>query len=407
MTAPKTAAAIELARVAIGPMSRATVDAAIEVAYTDSLQVMLIASRRQIESEVQGGGYVEGWTTREFAQYVRRNDPEHRIRLCRDHGGPWQHPADSTPGRSVTDVVESAFQSMKEDVDLGFSLIHIDTSLERGAPASFVDSVSRLLDLYGGVHAHATATGRAVDFEIGFEVQSVGVADPLEFSDALVTVLESLQLRSLPLPRYVVAQTGTKVAGARNIGEIQDSQKFEEALAGVRLLAHICHSNGVELKAHNMDYLSPHLVQEIAASGVDAANVAPEFGVLETDFLLSEFETYGLAAQRDEFIDIAVSSGRWKSWSDGSRESRQSLARLSGHYVFAHPRVRALRRALNHAALDSGQPSLDENLAHRLTRRFREYLVPFARASQQSSCDSVAATINNMYSTPEEGVKRA
>ena len=58
----------------IGPMSKNCVDAAIELGDQYKAPLMLIASRRQIDSEQFGGGYVENWTTKQFADYVFEKD---------------------------------------------------------------------------------------------------------------------------------------------------------------------------------------------------------------------------------------------------------------------------------------------------------------------------------------------
>ena len=75
----------------VGPMSKNCVDASIELAEQYKTPLMLIASRRQIDCEVFGGGYVENWTTKQFADYVVEKDINRNIILARDHGGPWQN----------------------------------------------------------------------------------------------------------------------------------------------------------------------------------------------------------------------------------------------------------------------------------------------------------------------------
>src|SRR5918911_5085619 len=77
--------------IGVGVVSRQVVDAALEVAAETDREVMLIASRRQVDDGRIGCGYVEGWTTARFARYVQSRDPDRRVKLCRDHGGPWQH----------------------------------------------------------------------------------------------------------------------------------------------------------------------------------------------------------------------------------------------------------------------------------------------------------------------------
>jgi hypothetical protein len=75
----------------IGPMSKNCVDATIELADQYKSPLMLIASRRQIDSEQFGGGYVENWSTKQFSDYVRSKDINKNIILARDHRGPWQN----------------------------------------------------------------------------------------------------------------------------------------------------------------------------------------------------------------------------------------------------------------------------------------------------------------------------
>ena len=56
----------------IGPMSKNCVDVVIDLANDFNVPIMLIASRRQIESEQLGGGYVNNWSTEKFSSYVQK-----------------------------------------------------------------------------------------------------------------------------------------------------------------------------------------------------------------------------------------------------------------------------------------------------------------------------------------------
>ena len=58
----------------IGPMSKNCVDAGIRVANKYNFPLILIASRRQIDSDLFGGGYVNKWDTESFSRYVRNKD---------------------------------------------------------------------------------------------------------------------------------------------------------------------------------------------------------------------------------------------------------------------------------------------------------------------------------------------
>ena len=75
----------------VGPMSLKCVDAVCEIANEHSIPLMLIASRRQVDSKKMGGGYVNNWNTEEFAKYVKSKDKKDMVLLARDHGAQQVH----------------------------------------------------------------------------------------------------------------------------------------------------------------------------------------------------------------------------------------------------------------------------------------------------------------------------
>ena len=75
----------------VGPMSLNCVKAAIALSNNYLFPIMLIASRRQVDSAEHGGGYVNNWTTNEYADFVKLADKKNTVILARDHGGPWQN----------------------------------------------------------------------------------------------------------------------------------------------------------------------------------------------------------------------------------------------------------------------------------------------------------------------------
>lgn len=331
----------------IGPMSRRTVDAVIHVATRRHMQLMLVASRRQVQSSTFGGGYVETWTTDEFADYVRRRAGREFVILCRDHGGPWQHPKEfSLPSEQA--VITSALGSIEADIAAGFELIHIDTSVGPDGPADTKDAIRRLVVIYGGAWERARSLGRNVAFEVGFESQGREVGSSVELSEMLDEVLHQLAANGLPRPRFVVAQTGTKVMEARNVGDLAKEANLIRSLRSIRGLAKVCHRRGVLLKAHNADYLHESTWRQLIDAGADALNVAPQFGVLETRTLLRSMRALGYGDAADEIVEIAVASNRWSSWTDAPHSlSYIAKAELAGHYVFSHPRVQQLRNSFD------------------------------------------------------------
>ena len=75
----------------VGPMSVNIVDATIELSDEHDVPIILIASRRQIDSSEFNGGYVNNWSTDVYSKYVGKNCKKKKIILARDHGGPWQN----------------------------------------------------------------------------------------------------------------------------------------------------------------------------------------------------------------------------------------------------------------------------------------------------------------------------
>ena len=92
----------------VGPMSANCVDAAIELSNHFDSTLMLIASRRQIDSENFNGGYVNNWSTAQFAKYVIDRDKIRIILLARDHGGPLQSELEIAENLSLRIAMDSA-----------------------------------------------------------------------------------------------------------------------------------------------------------------------------------------------------------------------------------------------------------------------------------------------------------
>lgn len=330
------------AALGLGPMSRNAVDAALCHAYRRRRRLMLIASRRQIEGDAVGGGYVEGWTTEELAAYVRARDPEGRLMLCRDHGGPWQHPGEQDMDEPR--AMAACLESFRRDIAAGFDLLHIDTSVEGTGEAAFEPAVDRLVTLYGECWRAATRARRPIRFEIGFEGQGIDAGDPREFAQQLQVVIDRLKAESLPAPTFVVAQTGTKVVESGNIGALVQAPKA--VLHTIGGLAEVCAAVGAGLKAHNADYLPDEVLRSMMEAGVAAVNIAPELGVVETRTMLRVLCEAGEAEACEAFLEMAFTSGAWGRWvRPDTALTDEEKAVLAGHYVYMWPAWKDRRAA--------------------------------------------------------------
>ena len=132
----------------VGPMSINCVDAVCEIANEHSIPIMLIASRRQIDTKQMGGGYVNNWSTEDFSDYVKNKDKKNLVILSRDHGGPWQNNTEIEKKFSLEEAMRSAKLSYSSDIKSNFSIIHIDPSIDPNSTLSTDTVLERVYELY-------------------------------------------------------------------------------------------------------------------------------------------------------------------------------------------------------------------------------------------------------------------
>lgn len=329
----------------VGPMSRNCVDVLCGLSHKEDKPLVLIASRRQIDAEALGGGYVNGWSTEAFQSYVRARARPGRLFLARDHGGPWQGAPEREKALTAEQAMEAARRSFKTDIESGFEMIHIDTSVDPKGPPSPEIGLSRLFELYGYCCELALSQGRELVFEVGTEEQSQDVSELEHTRWLLERILTFCRAHRFPAPSFVVAQTGAKVMELGNVGVMRSLSAVDrDYLDKLERLVALCNRHGVYLKGHNADYLSEEVLALHPRVGIHAINVAPEFGVAETRALLRILRGAGLAGLAERFIQLSLSSQKWKKWMlPETTADDVARATIAGHYVFSTPEFRALK----------------------------------------------------------------
>jgi len=309
--------------VGVGPMSVEIIDAVIKYARHKNIQLMLIASRNQIECAELGGGYVGAFNTRTFAQYVRERDPDGHVMLCRDHCGPFLN--DIEKGMSYKEAMERTKQSLSTDM-YAMDLIHIDTS---AAPDPYA-AAEELFSL-------SMLSSKWLEYEFGTE-ENIGTAVSVEKFESDVRFITSLYPGVL-MPRYVVGQTGSLVKSHQQVGSFSPEV--------VKQLVSIAEKYGVKLKEHNADYISDAEVQHRKTIGVHAINVAPEFGAAQTQVLVDLAMRCGFVDGLNAFTDHVAASGKWKKWEYGPAFSTYDKLICAGHYHFTDPEYLSLVEKIN------------------------------------------------------------
>ncbi len=370
----------------VGPMSVACVDAAIDLANELAEPLMLIASRRQIECADQGAGYVNNWSTEQFAEYVRARDSGGYVLLCRDHGGPWQNYPEVRQRMSQKDAMASAKRSFSVDLEAGFDVIHIDPSIPPADdPSRRVEVLELLFDLYDFVVQRADELGQPILIEVGTQEQNGGLNTPEDldrFLDALATFTHR---RGYPMPIFVVAQTGTLVKETRNVGLVAkvDAAGQNRILEDVRQLVDSAERYGVYVKEHNGDYLPEEILSLRPAMRVGATNIAPEYGVAETKFLLDSCHRLGLDAEIEAFLRLSLSTRKWGKWLlPGSTASDRDKAVMAGHYVFGSSDFKAIQARMRDGHERAGI-ELDRAIRDHLQRAILRTARPMGLGSAQ------------------------
>ncbi len=70
--------------------------------------------------------------------------------------------------------------------------------------------------------------------------------------------------------------------------------------------------------------------------GINAVNVAPEFGVAETKAFIKILENKNLKSIKNKFVELSYNSGKWKKWmKENTKTNDFDKAVIAGHYVFS------------------------------------------------------------------------
>lgn len=340
-------------------MSKTVTREGVGLANLYKTPISLIPSRRQVDAAKLGGGYVEGWSTESFSKFVREIDRGGYALLARDHSGPWQGSA-SNSGLSFPLAMEEAKDSLEDDIRSGFNLLHIDPSPALNEGFSEADVTDMAVELIAHCVAQMTDP-RQCAFEVGTDEQDTAPDELSVTSRRIDSLLNELEKFHLPKPLFYVAQTGTKVLETRNFGSFDQPFTVAGSLPATVFLPEVLNllaSKGLLLKEHNADYLSDKSLRWHRKFGIHAANVAPEFGVVETRTLLALLREYKLEEDLNHFSEIVISGGQWSKWLRSSETVGESeKVEIAGHYHFADPRIIEIRERLQSHSAKKGTGS--------------------------------------------------
>jgi hypothetical protein len=297
-------------KIFVGPMSKNVVDAVI--ALNQEFPIALIPSRRQVESD---GGYVNNWTTLNFRNYVKSKNGD--IQLCRDHAGPLQ-------GQEMDD----GYESLKSDC-LCLDLIHLD-------PFKSVDTIFKAAEKTSQMLASCYKDNPSIEYEVGTE-EAIFKYEPEDLDNFLSLIKQGTTPEEFAQIKYACVQSGTGL----NLPDSKNTGTFD----GERLkrFIEVTHKFGLLSKEHNGDFLTPNggIKQRFVGCGLDAINIAPEFGQIETQIVmdyLMDNRPLGMSILKK----ICYDSKKWEKWSIGRTLNTRQLIMTAGHYVFSNKDFKTL-----------------------------------------------------------------
>jgi len=316
-------------RIYIGPMSKNIVDSVIEANGSGEANIALIPSRRQVEFS---GGYVNGWTTKQFSEYVKESS---NTFICRDHGGPNQ-------GYESDDGLES----FRADC-VHFDMIHIDPWFKHKEIKAAADCTSSIME-------YCFEINEDCEYEIGTE-EAIRKYSPSELSEFLGIVKNRVSSEIWDKVVFAVIQSGTKLSMDSNIGEYDEERLLE--------MIEVCNEYDLLSKEHNGDYISEDLIAKKFSEGLYAINIAPEFGRIETqtviDMIGTDSEDFNL------FFRLCKESMKWVKWFPKGFDpdsNRLSIVLVSGHYVFSHKDFISMKERLDSSLLNN----INENILKKI-----------------------------------------
>ena len=270
--------------------------------------------------------------------------------------------------------------SLKVDIDSGFDLIHIDPSpgLKFGLSQEQVED-----DIIELVEFCVSVSDKKINFEIGADEQSFEPETVDSAENTLVRILKKLERNNLPKPVFYVLQTGTKVMETRNIGSFNSELSVEGMIppsVQVPAMLKMLRKYNLRMKEHNADYLSNDSLSWHMRYGIHAANVAPEFGVVETRALLEVGKNNGCEYFIEKFSKIVLENRKWEKWMlEDSLASDFEKVEIAGHYHFSDPEVIEVREKMGRN-LAAKSIDLEQVVKNNVADSINRYLKAFGYA---------------------------
>lgn len=339
---------------AVCPNSENVLKAALHAAKRAHAPIKFAATLNQVDVD---GGYT-GWTQEDLVRKIKEQSYsigyDGPIIVAVDHGGPWLKDIQTIEKWNLDKSMSWIKKSFEAALLAGYDLLHIDPTVDIFSGQIKIETVvERTIELISHVEKFRKSKKmKSVSYEVGTEEVHGGMADVTVFEKFLKLLKDGLRKMGLDYvwPSFIVGKVGTDL----------HTSIFDPAVA--KKIVEIAKDYNSCIKGHYTDFVSNP--EDYPKSGIGAANVGPEFTLLEYDGLSElcsiEDKLYkeNKVADKSNFIKIleeaVLKSGRWKKWLQNDekdfkllkKKRKEWIVKTSCRYVWALPEVRCAQNKL-------------------------------------------------------------
>lgn len=339
---------------AVCPNSENVLKAALRAAKRAHAPIKFAATLNQVDID---RGYT-GWTQYDLVRKIKEQSYSigysGPIIVAVDHGGPWVKDIQTIEKWNLDKSMSWIKKSFEAALLAGYDLLHIDPTVDIFSGQIKIETVvERTIELISHVEKFRKSKKiKSVSYEVGTEEVHGGLADMAIFKKFLELLKDGLQKIGLDYawPSFIVGKVGTDL----------HTSTFDPVVA--KKIVEIAKDYNSYIKGHYTDFVSNP--EDYPKSGMGAANVGPEFTILEYDGLkelcaiedkLYKEDKIGCRSNFKEILEKAVlDSNRWKKWLKDdekdlrslSNERKEWIIKTSCRYVWALPEVRCAQNKL-------------------------------------------------------------
>ncbi len=339
---------------AVCPNSENVLKAALRAAKRAHAPIKFAATLNQVDID---RGYT-GWTQYDLVRKIKEQSYSigysGPIIVAVDHGGPWVKDIQTIEKWNLDKSMSWIKKSFEAALLAGYDLLHIDPTVDIFSGQIKIETVvERTIELISYVEKFRKLKKiKPISYEVGTEEVHGGLADMAIFKKFLELLKDGLAKAGLDYvwPSFIVGKVGTDL----------HTTTFDPAVA--KKIVEIAKDYNSYIKGHYTDFVSNP--EDYPKSGMGAANVGPEFTILEYDGLkelcaiedkLYKEDKIGCRSNFKEILEKAVlDSNRWKKWLKDdekdlgslSNERKEWIIKTSCRYVWALPEVRCAQNKL-------------------------------------------------------------